>query len=99
MKADLNQLPTIAPRRFNPTRAHWLPVLHTERDGRHFTAMFSNTARAHQLGHIDDWVVISADDADDMNWTVVTDPNGAVQRVVRGETAPEPDVSEGGNSG
>ncbi len=90
-KADLNQLQTIAPRRFNPTQAHWLPVLHTEREGRHFTAMFSNTARAHQLGHIDDWVIISADGADDMSWTVVTDPSAgpAVQRVVRGETAPD----------
>jgi hypothetical protein len=88
-KADLNQLPTIAPLRFNPTRAHWLPILHTERDGHHFTALFSNTARAHELGHIDDWVVISADDVDDMTWTVVTERAGerAGQRVVRGETA------------
>jgi hypothetical protein len=90
-KADLNQLQTIAPRRFNPTRAHWLPVLHTEREGRHFTAMFSNTARAHELGHINDWVVISDDGADDMSWTVVTESNGGSggQRVVRGVTAPE----------
>ena len=96
-KADLNQLQTIAPRRFNPTQAHWLPVLHTEREDRHFTAMFSNTARAHQLGHIDDWVVISADGADDMSWTVVTDSNAgqAAHRVVRGETAPEHVVASG----
>ncbi len=89
-KADLNHLPTIAPRRFNPTRAHWLPVLHTEREGQHFTAMFSNTARAHELGHIDDWVVVSVDGTDDMHWTVVTEPAGqrAGQRVVRGATAP-----------
>ena len=95
--ADLNQLPTIAPIRFNPTRAHWLPVLHTERDGRHFTAMFSNTARAHELGHIDDWVVIYVDGADDMNWTVVTERLGrrAGQRVVRGETAPANAAGEG----
>lgn len=88
-KADLNHLPTIAPRRFNPTRAHWLPVLHTEREGQHFTAMFSNTARAHELGHTDDWVVISVDGTDDMHWTVVTEPTGlrAGQRVVRGATA------------
>jgi hypothetical protein len=96
--ADLNQLPTIAPIRFNPTRAHWLPVLHTERDGWHFTAMFSNTARAHELGHIDDWVVIHVDGADDMNWTVVTERLGrrAGQRVVRGETAPVDAAGEGG---
>lgn len=85
-KADLNQLPTIAPHRFNPTHAHWLPVLHTTRDGHHYTAMFSNTARAHDLGRIDDWVVIFADTADEDRWTVVTETRGphAVERVVRG---------------
>lgn len=88
-KADLNHLPTIAPIRFNPTRAHWLPVLHTERDGQHYTAMFSNTARAHELGHTDDWVVVSVDDTDDLHWTVVTERSGprAGQRVVRGATS------------
>ena len=45
-KAARNELVTIAPRRFNPTGAAWLPVLHTERDSRHYTALFSNTARA-----------------------------------------------------
>ena len=49
-KADLNALATIAPQRHNPTGAHWLPVLHTIRNGHHYTAMFSNTARAHELG-------------------------------------------------
>lgn len=96
-KADLDELPKIAPRRFNPTRAHWLPVLHTEREGRHFTAMFSNTARAHELGRIDDWVVISADGADDLSWTVVTDSSarGVGPRVVRGDTAPQRIVGGG----
>lgn len=91
-EADLNHLPTIAPRRFNPTHAHWLPVLHTERDGQHYTAMFSNTARAHELGHTDDWVVISVDGSDDLHWTVVTERRGpcAGQRVVRGETGSTP---------
>jgi DNA polymerase (family 10) len=89
--ADLNRLQTIAPRRFNPTRAHWLPVLHAERDSQDLTAMVSNTARAHELGHTDDWVIISDDGADDMSWTVVTELNGgcAGQRVVSGVTAPE----------
>ena len=88
-RADLHQLPTIAPRRFNPTRAHWLPVLHTERDGQHFTAMFSNTARAHELGRTGDWVVISMDGTDDLSWTVVTERTGprTGQRVLRGGTA------------
>lgn len=88
-KSDLNQLPTIAPSRFNPTRAHWLPVLHTERDGQHFTVMFSNTARAHELGRTDDWVVISVDGTDDLNWTVVTERTGprTGERSIRGGVA------------
>ena len=44
------KLPRISPRRFNPTREAWLPVLHTHRGERHYTALFSNTARAHELG-------------------------------------------------
>ena len=44
------RLPVIAPRRFNPERKAWLPVLHTVRGRWHFTALFSNTARAHELG-------------------------------------------------
>ena len=34
----------------------WLPILHTERDDWQFTALFSNTARAHELGQTADWV-------------------------------------------
>lgn len=36
----------------------WLPILHSFRDGWHFTALFSNTDRAHELGRVRDWVVI-----------------------------------------
>lgn len=57
-KADAGQLSTIAPRRFNPNGEAWLPVLHADRDGWHFTALFSNTARAHELGKVRDWVVL-----------------------------------------
>jgi DNA polymerase (family 10) len=85
-EADLNHLPTIAPRRHNPTGRHWLPVIHTTRDGHHYTAMFSNTARAHALGRTDDWVVIFADTPDEDRWTVVTEAQGpeGSRRVVRG---------------
>ena len=41
-----------------PFRKRWLPVLHTERGAWHFTALFSNTARAHELGRTRDWVVV-----------------------------------------
>ncbi len=87
-KAAAGQLTTIAPKRFNPSGASWLPVLHTTRDGWHFTALFSNTARAHQLDRTRDWVVIYYYDDQHVEGqnTVVTETHGAHvgQRVVRG---------------
>jgi putative hydrolase len=85
-RAAAGELPLIAPRRFNPTGEAWLPVLHTERSGRHYTALFSNTARAHRLGTTGDWVVVYADEPDDGQWTVVTETTGrrTGDRVVRG---------------
>jgi hypothetical protein len=80
-------LPRIAPRRFNPSHRAWLPVLHAEREGRHYTALFSNTARAHEFGTTHDWVVIYRDDrGGDGQWTVVTARLGPLRgrRVVRG---------------
>lgn len=77
----------VAPRRFNPGREAWLPVLHTRRDERHYTALFSNTARAHEMGRTDDWVVIYFDaDSGERQCTVVTELSGplAGKRVVRG---------------
>jgi hypothetical protein len=81
------QLPRIAPRRFNPAGEPWLPVLHTERDGWSFTALYSNTARAHQLGRTHDWVVLYFErDGDQGQATVVTETRGGLagRRVVRG---------------
>lgn len=78
---------TIAPRRFNPDKKAWLPILHTERGPWSFTALFSNTARAHQLGTTDDWVVIYFErDGREGQCTVVTERPGprAGRRVVRG---------------
>jgi hypothetical protein len=86
-KATANRLPTIAPRRFNPTGESWLPVLHTSRGNQQYTALYSNTARAHELGTTHDWVVIYRDDQDgDGQWTVITSRFGALQgkRLVRG---------------
>jgi hypothetical protein len=81
-------LPTIAPIRFNPTQEAWLPVLHCERDGWQFTAMFSNTAQAHQLNRTRDWVRIFFYDSENSEGqhTVVTETHGALagKRVVRG---------------
>ena len=91
-KAERDALPKIAPRRFNPEHRQWLPVLHAARTGWHFTALYSNTARAHQLGHTRDWVVIFHYDDDhhqESQNTVVTETRGALtgRRVVRGREA------------
>lgn len=86
-KAAAGTLRTIAPRRFNPGSEAWLPVLHTERDARHYTALFSNTGRAHELGTTRDWVVLYlADDGGERQATVVTEARGPLRgrRVVRG---------------
>ncbi len=85
--AAAGRLPRIAPRRFNPRREAWLPVLHTQRGPRHYTALFSNTSRAHALGRSRDWVVLYADGArGERQWTVVTETGGELRgrRVVRG---------------
>lgn len=87
-RAGRGDLPFITPKRFNPERKAWLPVLHTFRDGWHFTALFSNTARAHQLQRTGDWVVVYFynDDHEEGQHTVVTETSGALKgkRVVRG---------------
>ena len=86
-KADKGQLRTISPRRFNPDGKYRLPVLHTDRGGWHFNVLFSNTARAHELGKIRDWVVIYYEkDGHENQHTVVTETHGPVKgrRVVRG---------------
>jgi hypothetical protein len=85
--AARDELPRIAPRRFNPEARAWLPVLHAERSNWSFTALYSNTARAHELGRTDDWVVIYYERGDAHGQcTVVTEHSGALRgaRVVRG---------------
>jgi NAD-dependent DNA ligase len=86
-KAEAGELRTIAPKRFNPENEAWLPILNTERGDWQFTALFSNTARAHELGKTDDWVVLyyERDDREDQA-TVVTETHGPLEgkRVVRG---------------
>lgn len=87
-RAAAGELQRISPKRFNPDGNAWLPVLHTERDPWHFTALFSNTALAHELGRTNDWVVIYYYDGDHQEGqnTVVTETRGPMKgkRVVRG---------------
>ena len=87
-KAERGLLRLIAPKRFNPQDEAWLPILHTERDAWHFTVLFSNAARAHDLKRTRDWVVIffHNDEEPEGQHTVVTETHGSLigKRVVRG---------------
>ncbi len=87
-KSASGKLPLITPKRFNPQNKAWLPILHTTHDHWHFTALYSNTARAHELGRTHDWVVIYFydDHHREGQHTVVTEIRGklAGKRVVRG---------------
>ena len=86
-KAKAGELRTIAPRRFNPEGRAWLPILHVDLDGWSLTVLFSNTARAHQLGMTGDWVIVYYErNGDEGQATIVTEHHGSMtgQRVVRG---------------
>lgn len=85
--AAAGRLRRIAPRRFNPRGEAWLPILHDSRQGWFFTAMYSNSARAHRLGTTRDWVIVSYErDGVEGHCTIVTEHSGplAGRRVVRG---------------
>jgi hypothetical protein len=89
-KAAAGKLTQIAPRRFNPQHESWLPVLHTMRNGRHYTALFSNTAHAHELGKTRDWVVLFCDNGDtEHRFTIITSEFGPLEgeRIVAGREA------------
>lgn len=87
--AEADRLPRIAPRRFNPEDAAWLPILHDRFGPWEVTALYSNTARAHQLGRTRDWVVVYAAHGESgrrYQGTVLTEGAGPLRgrRVVRG---------------
>ena len=84
-KAAAGQLVKIGPRRFNPSRVAWLPLLHATRGRRHYTALFSNTALAHRLARTDDWVVIYWDDGRGERQCTVITAEG--RRIIRGREA------------
>ncbi|MGI9470979.1 MAG: helix-hairpin-helix domain-containing protein, partial [Rubripirellula sp.] len=85
--ASAGKLPRIAPKRLNPDHDRWLPILHTHRGERHYTALYSNSKRAHQLNTHHDWVVVYRDDPiAEGRWTVITSQFGRLRgyRIVRG---------------
>jgi putative hydrolase len=90
-QAAAGTLRKIAPKRFNPQGEAWLPILHAQRGDWEFTALYSNTARAHDLGKTSDWVVLyfHSDHGPEGQRTVVTETSGpqAGRRVVRGREA------------
>jgi hypothetical protein len=89
-RAADDELPKITPRRLNPENEKWLPILHTNRGRRHYTALFSNTPRAHQLRKTSDWVVIYYDrGGGERQCTVITATYGPLtgNRIVRGREA------------
>ena len=83
----MGALRKIAPRRFNPGAEAWLPILHTHRGERHYTALYSNTARAHGLGKTRDWVVLYFDGGrGERQSTAITSERGPLRgkRIIRG---------------
>ncbi len=87
-RAAAGLLRTIAPKRHNPEHRNWLPIMHARHGEWHFTALYSNTALAHQLGKTHDWVIIyfQLEGHGEGRCTVVTETKGAMagKRVVRG---------------
>ena len=93
-KSNQGVLPKITPRRFNLRHEKWLPILHTSRGAHHYTAMFSNTPRAHQLKKTFDWVVIYFDGrGGERQCTVITSAYAplAGKRIIKGR---EPECME-----
>ena len=92
--AKAGQLRMVTPRRFNPEGKPWLPVMKLQKEGWSFNALYSNTARAHELDKTHDWVVVYYEKVDEQvshrgQCTIVTETHGARRgdRVVRGELA------------
>ncbi len=86
-RAQAGELRQIAPRRLNQRGEAWLPIMHTHRGDREYTALFSNTERAHLLGKTHDWVVVHYDGGDrEGQHTVITSQRGALKglRIVAG---------------
>lgn len=90
VRGTAGELEMIAPARFNPSGAAWMPVLHTRRGRWRLTALYSNSPRAHQLDRTHDWVVVYYEsEGFEGQATIVTETRGDLKglRVVRGREA------------
>ncbi|MCL6431411.1 MAG: DNA-binding protein [Anaerolineae bacterium] len=86
-KVAAGQVHRIAPERYNPKREAWLPVLHTGRGARRYSAQPANTHLAHSLHTNHDWVILYYSEGERQGQAmVVTEIEGdlAGRRVVRG---------------
>lgn len=93
-RAERDELPRVTPRRFNPELQPWLPILEIRRGRWNYRALYSNTAVAHRLGTMRDWVVVYFfAGAVSGQRTVVSERRGDLRgrRVVRGR---EPECRE-----
>ncbi len=67
-------------------------MLHARRGRRHYTALYSNSELAHDLGKTQDWVVLyySVPGQAEQQVTIVTETHGPRKgrRVVRGRAGP-----------
>ena len=79
-EAAAGALKKIARRRFESSGEAWLPVFHTARGPRQYTALFSNTVRAHELNKTQDWVVLYYDGASGERRAPSSPPNSARSR-------------------
>jgi hypothetical protein len=65
-------------------------VVHTTRDGRRYSAPYSQSAPAYRHGRLHDWVILDLEvPGPNLRWTVVTEWRGPMKgkRVVRGREA------------
>ena len=89
-KAEAGALRFVNPRNTAGEPPPELPILHTRRAEREYTAVYSNTARAHKLGKTREWVIVHCERGpDDLQYAIVTGREGplAGRRVVRGREA------------
>ena len=86
-KAQRNELHMLKPKQNNPNQRSWLPIYHKELEEWHYTCLYSNTAKAHDLDKTKDWVIIYYEkDGVEGQCTIVTEIQGHLQgkRVIRG---------------